>query len=129
VVAGVVVLLLATAVYSGLYWDRVIDLPPRVIIGTEYTEVAKDFRVGFANMNGHSPTNSQMLSEFVRSPDARGMGLTQIVEQLWTRDSLRDSYYSLLGSWLLISILFTFVIIRGLASYLVQRSGAISGTT
>jgi hypothetical protein len=98
-ICGIVVLLFMIVLYTSYSIDNVIDLPPRVVKGTEYTQEAKFYREGYRDENGTYPTDTQMVRELVEQEGGSGDTPGAIVERLWTRASVSRSEKLLLVYW------------------------------
>ena len=99
VLTGLAVLVVAVVVYDSACWKRVINLPSAsFVVGTRYTAKAKHYRATFP----YTPTDFQMLSQYIYTNEARNHEPINISESLWEKDSLFQSILLLSGSWMLL---------------------------
>jgi len=120
---SIALMVAAAAAYTWFYWDRVWDLPPRVVTGSEYTPEALDYRAGFKYRESREPSDSEMILNFLRSQESAGLGPEAIVERFWTKDSIHRSYAYILSSWLVMCLTFSFACVSGLVYLGVHHRG------
>jgi hypothetical protein len=105
---GILVLILMIVLYTSYSIDNVIDLPPRVVKGTKYTQEAMFYRKGYRDDNGTYPTDTQMVRELFEQVRGSGDTPEAIIERLWTKDSVSRSEELLLGYWVAMFLALTF---------------------
>lgn len=97
------------ALYLSVYADKVIDLPPRVVIGSEFQKGARAYIDSEIADGRPEPSHRQLL-------DSTGgeFSIEERLERIWTRTSIRSSRIGIVVLWaasfvaLGISILFGF---------------------
>lgn len=104
-------LVAVVGLYTLAYMEWVLALPPRVVKGSQYEELATQYRDGFRADRGRSPTDLEMLRDQVADPELGGAAPEVIVERLWTRGSVQRNRLALLALWVVLFATLSFCIL------------------